>query len=360
MKRRMFALLCAGCLAASLLTGCGSKSDSNPSAPDDSTPTTETGDQPTYKFRVSHLGAVNTWYDDVPREMVAQMNEKAGYEAFQIETYTSGQLAGSDSENAELVNNGTVEMTFTANDGVVYLNGSLERWNVISMPFIFPNEDAVALFYDSEYGKDLIDEATNATDVIVYPGFVTGSAILGSNKGEIHLPADIAGQKIRTTASTLVMKTVEAWGATAINVSWGETYSALQQGTVDGMINGLSSWFGGAFGEVCKYGTVVNSYINNNVPLVNKAWYNSLTPELQGIFDEGMAWLVSEMRSQYVELSKDYLAQIDAQGMKVISLTDEERQVWVDASAPVVESQADNAGGIDYVNEVQDFISGLV
>ena len=46
--------------------------------------------------------------------------------------------------------------------------------------------------------------------------------------------------------------------------------------------------------------------------------------------------------------------------MKVISLTDEERQVWVDASAPVVESQADIAGGIDYVNEVQDFISGLV
>ena len=358
MKRNLLAILCLVCMLASLMAGCGAK-ESADTSDKGGAQTEATKDKPTYQLRISHIGAPDTWYDLIPREMVARMNEQAGYEAFKLEMYSSGQLANGDSENAELANTGTIEMTFTASDGIVNLNGALERWNIIAMPFILPNEDALNAFYDGEYGQALCKEATDATNVIVYPGWPTGGSILGSNKGEIRVPSDISGQKIRTTTSTLIMKSVEAWGATPVSVAWGETYTALQQGTVDGMINGLTSWYGGAFGEVCDYGTVLNSYINTNVPLVNKDFYNSLTPELQAIFDDGMEWLVQAFRDEYVKLAAEYLGEIEEAGMDIIELTDAEKEVWVEATAAMVEEYADIAGGMDYIKEVQAHVKTL-
>lgn len=357
MKKKVLSLFFVLCMVGGTLVGCGSSKKAD--NVDTSVAQTETAEKKTYKIRLSHLGSNETDYTLVPQEMVEMMNEKAGYEAFELEVYTVGQLGNSDLENCELVNNGTVEMSFTANDGLLYLNGSLERWNVVSIPFLFPSEAAANSFWNTEYGKDLMAEVADTTNVIVYPGFCNGYSILGSNKGEIHLPSDVAGQKIRTTASQFIMKSVESWEAASINVPYSETYSALQQGTVDGMINGLASWWGCTGGEVCKYGTRINSYYNINCPIVNKDWYNGLPENLKEIFDEGMEFLHERTLENWPKNRAMYEDALAAQGITIIDITDEERQVWVEATESVISELAAMAGGVDYVNEIRECVATL-
>lgn len=352
MKRKFLPIALLGTLFLQLLTGCGSgETSSEPASPD-----AAGGDQ-VYTFRASHLATPDFPYDTTLTMMTDYMNELAGYEAFEVQLFGSGALAGSDNENTEMTNNGIVEFSFAANDSILYINSDLIKWNIYSMPYTFVTQDALYAFIDGEMGQALLDEATEATNCIVYPGICQGFAILGSNRGPVLTPEDIAGQKLRSTPAELVQATVNAWDATPVNVAYSEIYTALQQGTVDGMLNAQSSWASGGFYEVCDYGTYVNSYSNIHFPVVNKDFYNSLPEDLQAVWDSGMEYFVEITREQMA----DKLAASDQEmmdgGFELTYLNDEQLQAWKDATADVIQSNVDVVGGSEYFQQVTDWVA---
>ncbi len=186
-----------------------------------------------------------------------------------------------------------------------------DRFNVVSLPYIYSSyEDADAKF-DGEAGEQL-KEILEGLNLHCFGIAENGFRQLTNSRRPIKSVSDLEGLKIRVAGSNLLMQAYRAWGANATNMNWSETYTALQQNTVEGQENPLPSIASASVQSVQKYISLWNAYYDCLFFCMNGDVYNSLSDEQKRIVDENAQKAVDYERAinryECDELIKDWKA----------------------------------------------------
>src|SRR5690606_32513118 len=192
----------------------------------------------------------------------------------QMTVYPSQQL-GTERECRELLQIGSLGMTKVSSS---VLEGFAPLYKVFSLPFIFESEEHKFKVFESELGKELLASPQKylLKGLCFYDA---GSRSFYTKNKPVMSPDDLTGLKIRVQESATSVKMVNALGGSATPIAWGELYTALQQGVVDGAENNPPSFFTSRHYEVCKFFSLDEHTSVPDVLLISSVLWNSLTDE---------------------------------------------------------------------------------
>ena len=238
-------------------------------------------EETTWNFACSTT-ETSTWADGGRK--FGELMEKATGGKVKVNIYAADQLTnGNQSEGIQALMNGDpVQISMHSN--LIY-SAFDPRFNVVSLPFIYDSvEDADAKF-DGEAGeklKEILGEYGLHCMGIAENGFRE----LTNSVREVKSVDDMKNLKIRVAGSNLLMECYKRWGADATNLNWSETYTALQQNTVEGQENPLPAIDAASVQEVQPYCSMWDAIYDCLFFCINQKIYDGLTPEQQAVVDE--------------------------------------------------------------------------
>ena len=223
--------------------------------------------------------------------------------AVEVQIFPAEQL-GTEEQVAELVNLGTV--AFNVN-GTASLSGFVPEAELLNLPFIFKDLDHFYRVLDGPVGNRIAQAIEERLDVLVLGWLYSGNRNLWNSRRPVLSPEDLAGLKIRTMNSQVMIDSFNALGGQATPISFGELYTALQQGVVDGAEGDHIDLLGEKFHETVKYVSLTGHIYLPSALLMSKKIYDELPVAVQAAVWEAAARSVQAQRMAYAE--KDAAAQ---------------------------------------------------
>lgn len=248
---------------------------------------------------------------------------------FKVEVYDNNTI-GASRELVEGVQANEIQMAECSQS--VYASFTDELISV-GLPFLFKNRQAGYAFFDSEVGDQIADVIAEQTGVRIVGYFENGIRQLTNSKRPVTSPDDMKGLKIRVMESPLYIEMFTEMGANPSPMAFSELYTALQQGTVDGQDNPWTIVSTNAFYEVQAYATDLSHTFDITCFAINDEFYQSLPDDLREVVDKAADAAVETNRTLSIELENEYIATIEGGGCQITYLTDEQRQVFRDATA---------------------------
>ena len=233
--------------------------------------------------------------------------------AMNVKIYPSSQL-GTEREMIELLQIGSLSMTKVSASP---LEGFVPAMKIFSIPYIFRDNDHFWKVLNSEVGQGLLAgvEPFRLKGLAYYDA---GSRSFYTNNKPVRTPADLAGMKIRVLNSPTAVRTVRELGGAATPVAWGELYTALQQGVVDGAKNNPPSYYLSRHYEIARYYSLDEHTSVPDVMLMSLRVWENLTDQQQEWVDKAMQDSVIFQRQAWQESTLDSLAKVKADGVEVI------------------------------------------
>ena len=265
--------------------------------------------------------------------------------AIKVENYHNTQL-GDAVANVQSVRNGTIGFTVVSASN---LNQVVPAMDMLSLPFIFKNESHFWWYLAQPEAENFV-KALEDKGIKKIAYIDSGSRNLFTQKA-VRTPADMKGQKIRVMASPVMVKTMEALGATGVPVAWAELYTALQTGVVDGAENNHPSVVAKKFYEVSKFYTLDEHMRIPDLLVVSMKFYNSLTPQQQTAVMQAGALTQAYMRGAWKISEVKDLADLKAKFTQIIEPT---KQPFMDAVKPLVTAEAKRLDVEKTVNFILD------
>lgn len=230
----------------------------------------------------------------------------------QITVYPSQQL-GTERECLELLQIGSLGMTKVS---ASVLEGFVPDFKVFSLPFIFTSEEQKFNFFESNAGRELL----NSTQKFWLKGlcfYDAGSRSFYTKAKPVLTPDDLKGLKIRTQESPTSVKMVKALGGSATPIAWGELYTALQQGVVDGAENNPPSFYLSRHYEVCKYYSLNEHTSVPDVLLISTVIWNDLSPEEQKWIQEAADESYEYQKKLWKDATEEALREVQKAGVTI-------------------------------------------
>lgn len=246
--------------------------------------TAEKDDDYKLVLRMSHVFAPNeqlTISTDAAAEAIYERTNGA----IEIQSYPQGQLAVYK-DSLEQVYNGA---EFIAVEDPTYLGDYVPDFNAIVGPFLYDDFDDYYKVIESDLVKDLIQEIEEDHGIKVLGlDYIFGFRNMMTNK-LINTPADMKGLKIRVPGSQIFIDTINAMGATATPMAFGETLSAVQQGVVDGLEGTVDAMTANGSAEVVSNVAFTKHFLGTCGVYINADLFNSIPEEYQVIIEEEFA-----------------------------------------------------------------------
>lgn len=286
-----------------------------------------------YVIKAGHVEPVGTPLDKGWRVFKDYVESASGGQ-IKVDLYPAGQLGGMR-ELFEGVKLGAYPIA-QGDEGA--MASFYKPFLIVSIPYLFPNEEVGMRFYKSDFFQKKINAGLiKHTGVRFLAGASYGFRCFTNNVRPIKSPADLKGLKIRVMETPLFVTFVRALGAGATPISFTELYTALQQGTVDGQENPVGVIADQKFYEVQKHLTVDEHVLGINSMLVSEKFLQSLPENLKEIIITG-AHLETyvETGGRAYEAHVESLGFLKKQGMQVTTLTPEEKKSFKQASQPPV------------------------
>ncbi|OPY66217.1 MAG: 2,3-diketo-L-gulonate-binding periplasmic protein YiaO precursor [Syntrophorhabdus sp. PtaU1.Bin050] len=258
----------------------------------------------------------------------------------EVQVFPLGQLGGERSMT-EQVQGGTLQMT-AVTAGV--LANFVPQIGIIELPFVYPNREVAYKVLDDKEVKERFAKFCDAKG-FVFIGYTENEfRDLTNSKRPVRTPADMKGLKIRVLESPMMIDTFKALGANPTPLPFPEIYNALQQKVIDGQDNPIYTSILMKFTEVNKFATITNHILTECPTVVNKAFWNSLTPEQQKIFREAAEVQIKVNREGSAKNRVEALAKAKAQKVDVVILTNKERDAFKKAVQPVLDKYRTQLG----------------
>ncbi|KJD31107.1 C4-dicarboxylate ABC transporter substrate-binding protein [Tamlana nanhaiensis] len=231
----------------------------------------------------------------------------------QIEIYPSQQL-GTERECIELLQIGSLDMTKVS---VGVMENFAPRMKVFGLPFLFRDKAHSFQILDGSIGQELLDEGTKYwIKGLAY--YDAGSRSFYTKDKPVKAPSDLKGLKIRVMESVTAMNMVNSLGGSATPISWGELYTSLQQGVVDGAENNPPSFYLSRHYEVCKYYTLDEHTVLPDVLIIGTHIWNDLNDQekkwLQAAVDKSVVY----QRKLWDEAEQEALTEVQKAGVEII------------------------------------------
>lgn len=230
-----------------------------------------------------------------------------------LDIYPSGQL-GSEREIIELLQIGSMGMTkVSANT----LSSFVPEMEVFSLPYLFNDNEHYWRTLESDIGTELLSHGTNYR-VKGLGYFDAGSRSFYTSGKKVTSPSDLNGLKIRVMNSDSAVDMVNTIGGSATPVSWGELYTSLQQGIVDGAENNPPTFYYSKHYEVSEYYLLDEHTSIPDVIIIGTHMWNSLNTQEQAWLSEAMKKATAYQRKLWAESTQMSLQKVKDAGVKVI------------------------------------------
>ena len=229
-----------------------------------------------------------------------------------VEVFPSEQL-GNEKECIEALQLGYLAMTKTSS---APMEGFVSQMQVFGIPYLFRDAEHLWKVLGGPIGKKLLlaGESKRLRGLCYYDA---GARSFYAKK-EINQPSDLAGMKIRVQNSIMSMKMVQAMGGSPTPIPWGELYTSLDQGVVDGAENNSPSFRTSRHYEVCKYYSLDEHTCLPDILVISTRVWRGLSSEQQRILQEAVDESVAYQRKIWAEAEEQDLKTVQAEGVKII------------------------------------------
>lgn len=215
------------------------------------------------------------------------------------------ELLGSQTKAIELTQTGAIDFVLV---GTPNLENFAKVYEIFSMPYLFTSEEAYHAAMNDEAYMKKIYESTDDTGLRVVTWYNVGTRNFYAKK-EIKTPEDLKGLKIRVQQSPASVNMANAFGAAASPMSFGEVYTAIQQGVIDGAENNELALTSNKHGEVAKYFSYNKHQMVPDVLVANLKFLNGLSKEDRAVFEKAAkisTQVEQEEWDKQVEEAKEY------------------------------------------------------
>ena len=277
--------------------------------------------------------------------MGAMLKERSG-DRLCIEVFHSAQL-GEEKDTIEQTQFGVIDMNRVS---LGPFNNIIEETQVPSLPYIFRSVEHMHKVMDGPVGQQILD-AFSDHDLVGLAFYDGGSRSFYNSEKPITSIADLAGMKFRVMQSDMFVDMVSALGANATPMPYGEVYSSIQTGVIDGAENNWPSYDSSGHFEVAKYYTLDQHLIVPEVLVMAKSSFDKLSAEDQALVRQAARDSVPVMRDLWQAREKDSEARVRAAGVEVI--TDIDKTPFIEAMVPVYQKYVTSPKLIQMVEDIQ-------
>lgn len=246
---------------------------------------------------------------------------------YSVEVYHSAQL-GEEKDTIEQVRSGVIELNRIS---MAPFNGIVKETIVPALPYLFRSEDHMHKVMDGAIG-DQIKAAFEPSGLVVLAYYDAGARSFYNRTKPVNSVADMAGLKFRVIQSDIFVDMVAALGANATPMPYGEVYSSIETGVIDGAENNFPSYDTAKHYEVAKHYSLDEHTILPEVFVMNKAAFDKLTPEDQEIFRQAGKDSVARQRELWAAKVAESRKIVEDAGVQI---TTPEKQGFIDAMKPV-------------------------
>jgi len=245
--------------------------------------------------------------------------EKGSNGELEVQIFPSSQM-GPDREMIEGVQTGVLEMCVPPSS---FFPGWDPAFAIIELPFMYPSKAIALKTLHSPEGKKML-KRLEALDLVGLGWLENGTRHITNNVRAINSPNDLQGVKLRTMKVPAHVDTFKALGANPTPMNFGEVYSGLQQGVIDGQENPVAHIYSQRFFEVQKHMSLTGHVFTVYIPVMSKYFYDSLSEKHQTLLLDSMA-KTEDYQQQLVNTEESsQLAEIEKSGVKVTRLAPEE------------------------------------
>ncbi|EZQ14014.1 C4-dicarboxylate ABC transporter substrate-binding protein [Pseudomonas sp. G11-1] len=324
--------------AALILTACGGD-DEQQKAQTAKDEQPATGQVEVWRFGLEEIeGSVQYEYANRFAEIVSEKTDGQ----VEVRLFPYGQLGGL-TDIYDQVQAGSVQLAF----GSGFLGGTVPESQLFSLNFILTDDELrnTQILNDEAFRKndDLIDSFRERS---LHPLAIVpeGWQVWTANKA-VRTPEDFAGLAIRTMDNRLLRETYSAYGANPTTMEYGELYSGLQLGQLDGNIQPVFAHQEMDFYQVQDYMIFANQAQFIATVMANADWYDNLSDEHEQVIEDAVVELVPYIHEVQTRLNTERLNIItENSDIEVIRLTPEERAVFRERSLPVRDVFVDMVG----------------
>lgn len=316
LKKIMAATLALSMAAA--LAACGGDSNTSGAQQD--------GEGGTIELRMAQASAADGAIGLSMDAWAADVNEKTEGR-YKINTFHNGQLGG-ERDNVEACQLGNLEMA-VVNQSV--LTNFLPDMAAFDLPYLITSTEHADKVFLGEIGQEQLDklETVGLKGLAIWE---SGFRNLTNSKREINSAADVAGLRIRVMENKLHQDLWSALGADPVPMAWGDAYTAMQQGAIDGQENPTTVIDKNNVVEVNKNLAITEHVYSTVYILMSPKTWKSLSEEDQQIFTDTMAEASVSERELSRQMDAEAIETLESKGMVV---TYPDKQGFIDATQSV-------------------------
>lgn len=278
------------------------------------------------------------------------VEEKLG-DKYEVQIFPN-ELLGSAQKAIELTQTGAIDFVVA---GTANLETFADVYEIFSMPYLFDSEEVYkSVMQDTDY-MEKVYESTDEAGFRVVTWYNAGTRNF-YGKTPIKTPEDLKGKKIRVQQSPASVEMVKAFGAAAAPMGFGEVYTAIQQGVIDGAENNELALTNNKHGEVAKYYSYNKHQMVPDMLIGNLKFLNGLSSEEREVFEQA-ALLSTEVEMEewdkQVEEAKDI-----AQNQMGVEFIDVDVQAFKDKVSNVQQDMLDDNPDIqelyDHIQKINE------
>ncbi|MGB0663856.1 MAG: TRAP transporter substrate-binding protein [Pontibacterium sp.] len=295
-------------------------------------------------LKLSHNGDVKSPVHKAMKFFADQVKDKTGGEV-KVRIYPNGQL-GTQRESMELMQSGALDMVKT---NASEMESFAPAYGAFNIPYLFRDRDHYYRALESkDVGQKILDSSKDLgfVGITYYDG---GARSFYANKA-IRTPSDLKGLKIRVQPSPSAVKMMELMGAAPTPLPFGELYTALQQGVVDGAENNVNSVTTYRHGEVAKFYSLDEHTMIPDVLVIGTGSWNKLTADQQAAMKAAGSESMAYMKKIWGENVERELKVAEKMGVTIISV---EKTPFMNAVSPMHEEALAKPAITEYVKAIK-------
>ncbi len=311
LDKKSISFLTLGLLLGGLLTTAAFSAILRPDAPQPGGGEAEPGQTQTVVLKLAH--ALDQGHPvHAALEFLAQRLQERSAGQVELEIFPNGQL-GSETDTIEQVQRGALAMAKTS---AAALEGFVPEMALFGLPYLFRDEDHYWAALQGEAGKQLLRAGRSVGfDGLCY--YDSGSRSFYTIGSPVLSPNDLQGRKIRVMRSRTSMDMVSEMGGAPTPIPWGELYTALQQGMVDGAENNPPSLLTSRHFEVTKYYSLDEHTRIPDVVILSHKVFENLSPQVRRWLEAAAAESVTFQRKLWSEKTREAMVALEQAGVQI-------------------------------------------
>ncbi|MFW3616804.1 TRAP transporter substrate-binding protein [Billgrantia antri] len=265
-----------------------------------------------------------------------------------VDLFPNGQL-GSEQDTINNASMGLLDLSVLAINNITPFSPTV---GVMTLPYVIQSPEDARTLTQGETGQELAENTIRDAGVRILGWAYSGCRRLTNSAKPVAEPADLEGLVIRVPKNEIMIAAYQSWGVNPNPLAWSETFTALQQGVVDGQDNPYITIDAMKFYEVQDYVTE-SCYVFSMEPLIiGEGKFQSLSPELQAtVLEAGQE--ATEHSYEFLLESEEAIKQrlVEEHGMEITQPANDEQE-WIDLATGIWPQFYDSIGGKEKLDEV--------